>query len=125
MANARTLSEEDKKLVEELHLRVFKETLPNCNCSNKWADAVVKLSLWYRQHPDYIVCGYAMQRGVVFILDGVAYTSANLTDEIAERLLSENEQAKKFIKKLEGAKKPAPAKKKAPAPVKTVNKEEA
>lgn len=125
LTNARALTEEDKALVAEIYTRAYKENLPNCNCADKYSDALVKLSIYYRNHSEYIVSAYTMPRGVVFLLDGVAYTAANLTDEVAERLLGENEQAKKFISKIEQkVKKKAVAKKKQPAETaKTVEKE--
>lgn len=60
---------------------------PNCHVDMEF------LSLWYEtKYLTKVVYRWAMKPGarIVHYVDGVVYKSANMTDEIAERLMREN-----------------------------------
>lgn len=60
---------------------------PNCHMDMEY------LSLWYEtKYLTKVVYRWAMKPGarIVHYVDGVVYKSANMTDEIAERLMKEN-----------------------------------
>lgn len=60
---------------------------PNCPMDMEY------LSLWYEtKYLTKVVYRWAMKPGarIVHYVDGVVYKSANMTDEIAERLMREN-----------------------------------
>lgn len=60
---------------------------PNCHMDMEY------LSLWYEtKYLTKVVYRWAMKPGtrIVHYVDGVIYKSANMTDEIAERLMREN-----------------------------------
>ena len=60
---------------------------PNCHMDMEY------LSLWYEtKYLTKIVFRWAMKPGarIVHYVDGVVYKSANMTDAIAERLMTEN-----------------------------------
>lgn len=60
---------------------------PNCRMDMEY------LSLWYEtKYLTKVVYRWAMKPGarIVHYVDGVVYKSANMTDEIAERLMREN-----------------------------------
>lgn len=60
---------------------------PNCHMDMEY------LSLWYEtKYLTKVVYKWAMKPGarIVHYVDGVVYKSANMTDEIAERLMNEN-----------------------------------
>lgn len=75
-------------------------TVPNCTCKDKFADLVVKLKLWLRQHPTDF-CHYAMKAGVVRKgSKGTNVYNLNLTDEEAVWLLENDPEAKSYITKI-------------------------
>lgn len=60
---------------------------PNCHMDMEY------LSLWYEtKYLTKVVYRWAMKPGarIVHYVDGIVYKSANMTDEIAERLMTEN-----------------------------------
>ena len=60
---------------------------PNCHMDMEY------LSLWYEtKYLTKVVYRWAMKPGarIVHYVDGVVYKSANMTDDIAERLMAEN-----------------------------------
>ena len=60
---------------------------PNCHVDMEY------LSLWYEtKYLTKVVYKWAMKPGasIVHYVDGIIYKSANMTDEIAERLMAEN-----------------------------------
>ena len=60
---------------------------PNCHMDMEY------LSLWYEtKYLTKVVYRWAMKPGarIVHYVDGVVYKSANMTDKIAERLMTEN-----------------------------------
>lgn len=60
---------------------------PNCHIDMEY------LSLWYEtKYLTKVVYRWAMKPGarIVHYVDGIVYKSANMTDEIAERLMTEN-----------------------------------
>lgn len=69
---------------------------PNCHMDMEL------LSLWYEtKYRTKVVYKWAMKPGarIVHYVDGIVYKSANMTDEIAERLMRENPAyAEHFVK---------------------------
>ena len=79
----------------------FKTDVRDCNCPNRWSDAVIKLALFFRSNEKFSVCNYRLRAGMVFVFDAVAYTNANLTDEIVERIRTERPDEFKYVDKVE------------------------
>ena len=69
-----------------------------CKFEDRFKDTVFSLMSFFKKNKDFPTTKYDVTRGVVFVVDGVAYTHTNMTDSIAERLLKEREIAKKYIK---------------------------
>lgn len=91
---------EDQSIKNEI--RIVAEqlgfTVPNCKCQDKFNDLVVKLKLWSRQHPTE--CHFKIRAGIVRRTPwGNAY-NLNLTDEMAEWILENDQEGARFITKI-------------------------
>ena len=87
--------------IKEIFKMAFKTDVRDCNCPNRWSDAVIKLALFFRNNEKFSVCNYRLRAGMVFVFDAVAYTNANLTDEIVERIRTERPDEFKYVDKVE------------------------
>ena len=92
---------ETETAIKEIFKMAFKTDVRDCNCPNRWSDAVVKLALFFRNNEKFSVCNYRLRAGMVFVFDAVAYTNANLTDEIVERIRTERPDEFKYVDKVE------------------------
>lgn len=92
---------ETETAIKEIFKMAFKTSVRDCNCPNRWSDAVIKLALFFRNNEKFSVCNYRLRAGMVFVFDAVAYTNANLTDEIVERIRTERPDEFKYVDKVE------------------------
>lgn len=92
---------ETETAIKEIFKMAFKTDVRDCNCPNRWSDAVIKLTLFFRSNEKFSVCNYRLRAGMVFVFDAVAYTNANLTDEIVERIRTERPDEFKYVDKVE------------------------
>lgn len=92
---------ETENAIKEIFKMSFKTDVRDCNCPNRWSDAVIKLALFFRNNEKFSVCNYRLRAGMVFVFDAVAYTNANLTDEIVERIRTERPDEFKYVDKVE------------------------
>ena len=92
---------ETETAIKEIFKMAFKADVRDCNCPNRWSDAVIKLALFFRNNEKFSVCNYRLRAGMVFVFDAVAYTNANLTDEIVERIRTERPDEFKYVDKVE------------------------
>lgn len=92
---------ETETAIKEIFKMAFKADVKDCNCPNRWSDAVIKLALFFRNNEKFSVCNYRLRAGMVFVFDAVAYTNANLTDEIVERIRTERPDEFKYVDKVE------------------------
>lgn len=92
---------ETETAIKEIFKMAFKTDVMDCNCPNRWSDAVIKLALFFRNNEKFSVCNYRLRAGMVFVFDAVAYTNANLTDEIVERIRTERPDEFKYVDKVE------------------------
>lgn len=92
---------ETETAIKEIFKTALKTDVRDCNCPNRWSDAVIKLALFFRNNEKFSVCNYRLRAGMVFVFDAVAYTNANLTDEIVERIRTERPDEFKYVDKVE------------------------
>ena len=92
---------ETENAIKEIFKMAFKTDVRDCNCPNRWSDAVIKLALFFRNNEKFSVCNYRLRAGMVFVFDAVAYTNANLTDDIVERIRTERPEEFKYVDKVE------------------------
>ena len=92
---------ETETAIKEIFKMAFKTDVRDCNCPNRWSDAVIKLALFFKNNEKFSVCNYRLRAGMVFVFDAVAYTNANLTDEIVERIRTERPDEFKYVDKVE------------------------
>jgi hypothetical protein len=92
---------ETENAIKEIFKMSFKTDVRDCNCPNRWSDAVIKLALFFRNNEKFSVCNYRLRAGMVFVFDAVAYTNANLTDDIVERIRTERPEEFKYVDKVE------------------------
>lgn len=83
-----TLSDSDKASVEELYeLLLHKKFIRRAGCQDCYRDAIVEIKIYLKQR----TMNYILKNGAL-IYDAntnTHYTAANLTDEVAERVLGE------------------------------------
>lgn len=88
--------------------KLTRKTFKNCTCkfSDRLKDTVTELMLFFRKNKEFPTSKYEVVRGVAFVVDGIAYTHENMTDSVAERLLSERDVAHKYITRMEQVEEP-------------------
>lgn len=89
-------STSERAAIEEIYYGVFGRTLPNCNCPNRFRDAVIELRIFTKNHSTMEKSKYVLKAGVIIQPTGTSnvYTNDNLTDEVAERFLNERPGAR-------------------------------
>lgn len=94
-----TPSEQEKLQIRDVAQQLGYD-VPDCKCKDKFADLVIKLKIWLKQHPTDF-CHYDMKRGVVRrYKDGTNVYNLNLTDEKAEWLLENDPEAQNYLTKI-------------------------
>ena len=92
---------EDKQVANQIHLHIYKTPIADCNCTDKYVDAVVKMAIWFKNNKAFNNCHYTIQRGQAFMVGMTYYNNSNLTDAVAEELINTNPEARKYITRVE------------------------
>lgn len=105
-------STEDRKIIESIHLEEMGQKVRDCNCRDRYADAVIEL---YRKLKRTQTMAkdqkYMLRPGVIIWIGTEAYSRHNLTDKVAKAYLKANPEAiKKFERVPEDYIAPAAAK---------------
>lgn len=89
-------STSERSTIEEIYFAVFGRTIPNCNCPNRYRDAVIELRIFIKNHSTMEKSKYVLKAGVVIQPSGTSdvYTNDNLTDSVAEQFLKERPGAR-------------------------------
>lgn len=91
---------QQKQWIAKLYKTETGEALKECNCKNRYTDAV--LLLYARlKHRGALAeeLQYKLRPGIVIWLDNDCYTSVNITDEIAKRWLEQHPDGIKYFNK--------------------------
>ena len=105
-------SNEDRRIIEAIHLEETGQKVRDCNCRDRYADAVIvlyqKLKRTQNMARDQ---KYMLRPGVIIWIGTDAYSRHNLTDKVAKAYLKANPEAiKKFERVPEDYMTPAAAK---------------
>ena len=105
-------SNEDRQIIEAIHLEETGQKVRDCNCRDRYADAVIVL---YRKLKRTQTMArdqkYMLRPGVIIWIGTDAYSRHNLTDKVAKAYLKANPEAiKKFERVPEDYMTPAAAK---------------
>ncbi len=105
-------SNEDRQIIEAIHLEETGQKVRDCNCRDRYADAVIEL---YRKLKRTQTMArdqkYMLRPGVIIWIGTDAYSRHNLTDKVAKAYLKANPEAiKKFERVPEDYMTPAAAK---------------
>lgn len=108
-------SDEDRQAIEAIHLEETGRKVRDCNCMDRYADAVLvlyqKLKRTQTMAKDQ---KYLLRPGVIIWIGTEAYSRHNLTDKIARAYLKANPEARKKFERV-------PEDHAAPAAAKLVN----
>lgn len=89
-------SSAEESIISNLYTEVLGKKVRDCNCRDKWHDAVIEALLYLKKHNAMREqCNYKLRAGVVLHISGSSevYTNANLTDAVAQKFLQENPNA--------------------------------
>ena len=94
-------SEEDRQIIEEIHIAETGQKVRECGCRDRYADAVLvlfsKLKRLKTMAKDQ---KYQLRPGVIIWVGTEAYSRHNLTDKVAKAYLKANPEAYKKFEKL-------------------------
>ena len=105
-------NDEDRQIIEEIHLAETGQKVRDCGCRDRYTDAVIvlykKLNRLKTMAKDQ---KYMLRPGVIIWVGTEAYSRHNLTDKVAKAYLKANPEAiKKFERVPEDYMTPAAAK---------------
>ena len=89
-------SSAEESIISNLYTEVTGKKVRDCNCRDKWADAVIEALLYLKKHNAMREkCNYQLRAGVILHISGSSevYTNDNLTNEVAEKFLKDNPNA--------------------------------
>ena len=89
-------SSAEESIISNLYTEVTGKKVRDCNCRDKWADAVIETLLYLKKHNAMREkCNYQLRAGVILHISGSSevYTNDNLTNEVAEKFLKDNPNA--------------------------------
>lgn len=89
-------SSAEESIISNLYTEVLGKKVRDCNCRDKWRDAVIEALLYLKKHNAMREkCNYKLRAGVILHISGSSevYTNANLTDKVALKFLQENPNA--------------------------------
>lgn len=89
-------SSAEEYIISNLYTEVTGKKVRDCNCRDKWADAVIEALLYLKKHNAMREkCNYQLRAGVILHISGSSevYTNDNLTNEVAEKFLKDNPNA--------------------------------
>ena len=94
-------SDEDRQTIEAIHLEETGQKVRDCNCKDRYADAVIvlyqKLKRTQTMAKDQ---KYILRPGVIIWIGTEAYSRHNLTDKIAKAYLKANPEARKKFERV-------------------------
>lgn len=85
------ISTADNAVIDKMYYEVFRRYVRECNCPNRYRDALVEIAIYIKHHPTMEKSRYILKAGVVIVPsnDTEVYTNDNLTDAVAEAFLKE------------------------------------
>ncbi|MBE6198004.1 MAG: hypothetical protein E7141_04925 [Rikenellaceae bacterium] len=89
-------SSAEESIISNLYTEVTGKKVRDCNCRDKWRDAVIEALLYLKKHKAMREkCDYKLRAGVILHISGSSevYTNDNLTNEVAEKFLKDNPNA--------------------------------
>lgn len=89
-------STEEESIISNLYTEVTGKNVRDCNCRDKWRDAVIEALLYLKKNKAMREkCDYKLRAGVILHISGSSevYTNDNLTNEVAEKFLKDNPNA--------------------------------
>lgn len=89
-------SSAEESIISNLYAEVTGKKVRDCNCRDKWHDAVIEALLYLKKHKAMREkCDYKLRAGVILHISGSSevYTNDNLTNEVAEKFLKDNPNA--------------------------------
>ena len=89
-------SSAEESIISNLYTEVTGKKVRDCNCRDKWHDAVIEALLYLKKHKAMREkCNYQLRAGVILHISGSSevYTNDNLTNEVAEKFLKDNPNA--------------------------------
>lgn len=94
-------SDEDRRVIEEIHLEETGQKVRECNCKDRYSDAVIEL---YRKLKRTQTMAkdqkYILRPGVIIWIGTEAYSRHNLTDKVAKAYLKANPEARKKFERV-------------------------
>lgn len=89
-------STSDRAAIEQMYFDVLGKHIRNCNCPDRYRDAVIELRIFTKNHLTMEKAKYVLKAGVVIQPSGTSevYTNDNLTDAVAEQFLKERPGAR-------------------------------
>lgn len=93
------LSYPQKSRVEELTRLILNAEVRQCNCTDRFLDALFLCRKQLKTYGIMKPCKYKLKNNVVLQFQNNVYTNANLTDEVAEAYLSKYPKTTYFAEK--------------------------
>ena len=93
------LSYPQKSRVQELTRLILHAEVRQCNCSDRFLDALFMCRKQLKTYGIMKPCNYKLKNNVVLQFQNNVYTNANLTDEVAEAYLSKYPKTTYFAEK--------------------------
>lgn len=94
-------SNEDRQAIEAIHLEETGHKVRECNCRDRYADAVIVL---YKKLKNRQMMAkdqkYMLRPGVIIWIGTEAYSRHNITDKIAQAYLKANPEAKNKFERI-------------------------
>lgn len=104
-------NDEDRRIIEEIHIEETGSKVRECGCNDRYCDAVMELYKKLKTRKSMAKDQkYQLRPGVIIWIGTEAYSRHNLTDKVAKAYLKANpEAAKKFERLPEDYQTPAAA----------------
>lgn len=93
------LSYPEKRRVEELTRLILNAEVRQCNCTDRFLDALFMCRKQLKTYGIMKPCKYKLKNNVVLQFQNNVYTNANLTDEVAEAYLAKYPNTTYFAEK--------------------------
>ena len=93
------LSYPQKSMVQELTRLILHAEVRQCNCSDRFLDALFMCRKQLKTYGIMKPCNYRLKNNVVLQFQNNVYTNANLTDEVAEAYLAKYPNTTYFAEK--------------------------
>ena len=102
LSNSRNYSTSEIAEIETLYREVLGKKVRDCNCPDRYRDAVIELRIFTKNHLKMEKSKFRLKPGVVIVPsnDPEVYTNNNLTDEVAIAFLKERPGARGLFAEL-------------------------